>query len=64
MEEEKLKQLEAEKENRLRSFQKEVKQRVWKANQFKRQQLIQEAERAVSLGIVCRIVPAEAVPKN
>ncbi|GFS10683.1 coiled-coil domain-containing protein 15-like [Elysia marginata] len=46
VEEERLKQLEAEKENRLRSFQREVKQRVWRANQLKRQQLIQEAEQA------------------
>ncbi|RUS76260.1 hypothetical protein EGW08_015975 [Elysia chlorotica] len=46
MEEERVRQLEAEKENRLRSFQREVKQRVWKANQLKRQQIIQEAELA------------------
>ncbi|GFN76394.1 coiled-coil domain-containing protein 15-like [Plakobranchus ocellatus] len=46
VEEERLKQLEAEKENRLKSFQREVKQRVWKAYQLKRQKLLQEAEEA------------------
>uniref|UniRef100_A0A2C9M7L0 Coiled-coil domain-containing protein 15 n=1 Tax=Biomphalaria glabrata TaxID=6526 RepID=A0A2C9M7L0_BIOGL len=46
MEEEKISRLKEEKENRLRSFQKEVKQRLTRINRLKKEQQIRDAERA------------------
>lgn len=48
MEEEKIRQMQNEKENRLRKFQQQTRYRVNKTNLLKRQQQIQEAEQAVS----------------
>ncbi|XP_005088844.2 coiled-coil domain-containing protein 15 [Aplysia californica] len=45
-EEEKIRRMQEEKENRLKSFQQRVKQRVSQASRLKRQQQIQEAEQA------------------
>ena len=46
--EEKIRLMQEEKENRLRTFQQRVKQRVSQATKLRRQQQVQEAEQAVS----------------
>ncbi|BFZ05994.1 hypothetical protein BsWGS_09033 [Bradybaena similaris] len=49
MEEEKIRQIQNEKENRLRKFQQQTRHRVNKTNLLKRQQQIQEAEQAFAM---------------
>ncbi|CAG5136072.1 unnamed protein product [Candidula unifasciata] len=49
IEEEKIRQMQNEKENRLRKFQQQTRHRVNKTNLLKRQQQIQEAEQAFEI---------------